>query len=689
MAVTYSALDTVTNNYFQAVQPPQCQYDPPCKPSAWYPVTRCDNALGCLSQSAARPELAYGTQIINRSFTNPPGQQGDCFNKDEDYFWSISICSFSDNPQNGLQSCTQCLWAQKVLSPVELASMCNAKNGSSLFIGQFPNDLVSQTNVKGDSCANYRQECDYLTLDRSTCSILTRPCNDVSMCPRSTAIPGGPGPPTRVCGGKGTPEFYINTDPATRAANPLVCSCSCFSSFTGPSCTTARTPCPLGIDGLECSGFGTCNAGVCTCDAGIPQTPNCQDIPWCWVYGNVQGTANGTASQYRKLLGAIPLRPGYFDTTSCLNVNQDITSRLPTTFTVQYPTPLTYNLELLPNSNIDFTQSLYKAALETTVQSYAPPNMIPNQVGCLNYDPIYTTEKLIGLVLTSSSSFKPLLVPNTVPSRCENILTFSAFSLTNVPFKPIPRPLITSNTGNFSKLQYTVTKMLTLSQFSTSTKSIFNTVGDEFTSYVDFGDIKASLFTTPYRFNYFRTSNYITQTFAMTISGSMVSNDGGNFSLTSITFPWLSDASPVQPWFKTPNDADLYGETSISNCFSESTVFPYFVFNTNCPGIRNVNTNFKTLDNSVVIESFNFFSFTQVIDPNWDPSFNHPFCTDPTSPDGTVLQRKFGQASITGGTAAGSRFLCQISRHVLSRGVGIVMPVQFVYTPFFSGAPNQ
>jgi hypothetical protein len=420
---------------------------------------------------------------------------------------------------------------------------------------------------------------------------------------------------------------------------------------------------------------------VCTCSAGIPQSPNCQDIPWCWLYGNVQGTAGGTASQYRKLLGAIPLRPGYFDTTSCLNLNQDITSRLPTTFTVQYPTPLNYNLELLPNSGIDYTQSLYKAALETTVQSYAPPNMIPNLVGCLNYDPLYTTENLIGLVLTSASSFKPLLVPNTVPSRCENILTFSAFSLSAVPFKPIPRPLITSNTGNFSKLQYTVTKLLTLSKFSVSQQQ--NSViqpGGDFRSNIDFGDIKASLYTIPAQY-YSGVNEYVTQTFAMTISGSIVSNDGGNFSLTSITFPWLPDVVPAEPWMRTPNDADLYGDQSISNCFNGS------VFNTNCPGIRNVVTNFKTLDDSVVIESFNFFSVSLRSSLNWDPSFNHPFCTDP-SPYGSILQRSFSNLQLWT-RAEGSRFLCQISRYLLSKGVGAILPVQYVYTPFFTAAPDE
>jgi hypothetical protein len=547
--------------------------------------------------------------------------------------------------------------------------MCNGRNGSSLIIGQFPNDLVSQTNVKGDSCANYRQECDYLTLDKSTCSILTRPCNDLSMCPRSTAVPGGPGPPTRVCGGRGTPEFYINTDPATRAANPLVCSCSCFNSFTGPSCTTARTPCPLGIDGLECSGFGTCNAGVCTCSAGIPQSPNCQDIPWCWVYGNLQGTANGTASQYRKILGAIPLRPGYFDTTSCLALNQDITSRLPTTFTVQYPTPLSYNLELLPNSGIDYTQSLYKAALETTVQSYAPPNMIANQVGCLNYDPIYTTENLIGLVLTSASSFKPLLVPNTVPSRCENILTFSAFSLSTVPFKPIPRPLITSNTGNFSKLKNTVTKMLTLSKFEIQT--ISDRFGRSIT--VDFGDIKSTLYTKDLIDN-----DFVSQQFTAEFSGSLVNQNITSFIFTSITFPWLPDAVPVQPWMNTPNDADMYSDGVTANCFINS------IFNTNCPGVRNVGKQSLGFDNPFIITSINTFSRLNV-PPGSDASFNHPYCTDPAY--GTQFNTAYSPQGPIYSTPHGSRFLCQITRNLLAKGLGMVMPIQYVFTPFISGAP--
>jgi hypothetical protein len=160
-------------------------------------------------------------------------------------------------------------------------------------------------------------------------------------------------------------------------------------------------------------------------------------------------------------LGAIALQPGHFDTATCLSLNKDITSQLPTEFTVQYPTPLNYNLESLPNSGRDYTQTLYKAAIETLIQSYAPPNMIANNVGCLGFDPLYNTEKLLGLNLVSASSFKPIQVPNTVPSRCENLLTFSAFSLTSIPLKPIARPILTSNTANFVKQQYTVTKMLT------------------------------------------------------------------------------------------------------------------------------------------------------------------------------------------------------------------------------------
>jgi hypothetical protein len=655
MAITYSAYDTATDNFYQAVQPPSCAYDPPCAPSAWYPVTRCDNALGCLSISSARPDLAYGTQILNRSFTNPPGQQGDCFTKNEDYFWSISTCTSQST--DGLKSCTQCQWAQKILSPSELASMCSADNGAPLLIGKFPNDIVVETNVKGDSCAAHQQACDYLTVDKSTCSILTRPCNNVSMCPVNNSVN-----PPRTCNGTGTPEFYLNTDPLTRIANPLLCSCSCFSTFSGPSCTTPRIPCPLGINGLECSGFGTCNAGVCTCATGIPQTTDCRDVPWCWIYGNLQGTS----SQYRKLLGAIAIQPGHFDTATCLSLNKDITSLLPSQFIVQHPTPLNYNLDLLPNSGMDYTQSLYKGAIESSVQSFAPPNMVANNVGCMNYDPLYTTEKLLGLNLVSASSFKPIQVPNTVPSRCENILTFSAFSLTSIPLKAIARPLLTSNSSNFIKQQYTVTKMLTLSKFITQT--LTDNIGTSVT--VDYGDITATLFTLN-RGNTEKTkSDYVVQSFNATLAGTVINQDILLTTFTSITFPWLPDALPVQPWMKTPNDADLYsGNYSITNCYVNG------VFNTNCPGIRNFYVLGTSLVNPLTIDATNDFSRSTV--GNNDPSFNHPYCTDPAY--GTQLNPPFDAQNILS-TPQGSRFLCQISRYFISKGAGAILPMQLIYT---------
>jgi hypothetical protein len=668
--ITYSAYDTATDNFYQAVQPPSCAYDPPCQPSAWYAVTNCDNSFSCLSVSSKRPDLAYGTQILNRSFTNPPGQQGDCFTKDESYFWSISICGFSDKgPQFGLQSCTQCLWAQKTLTSAELASMCSSNTGAPLLLGKFPNDVVRETNVRGDSCASQVQECDHLIPDRTTCSILTRPCNDVSMCPvNSTAVP-----PT-ICNAKGISEFYINTNPLTRVANPLICSCSCFNSFTGPSCTTARTPCPLGINGLECSGFGTCNAGICTCSTGIPQTANCSDVPWCWVYGSIQGTS----SQYRKLLGAIALQPGYFDSISCINLNRDITSRLPNQFIVQQPTPLNYNLDLLPNSGMNYTQSIYKAAFETTVMSYAPPNMVANNVGCAKFDPLYSTENLLELNLVSSSSFKAIKVPNTVPSRCENILTFSAFSQTSIPLKPIARPYLTSNTANFSKQQYTATKMITLSKFVTQT--IVDSNGNTSCT-VDFGDIQATIFNQNYQFKD-SLDTIVNQTFEATISGQLINQDVFKLTYTSITFPWLPNAFPVQPWMNTPNDADLFfGNFSASNCFVYN---PNPVFNTNCPGIRNIQifstrSVVESFADAVTFTAFNFMSRSQ-IGAN-DPSFNHPYCTDPVY--GTQLNLPINSQNVVS-TPQGSRFLCQLSRYFITKGVGAIMPVQFIYSTSLS-----
>jgi len=59
-----------------------------------------------------------------------------------------------------------------------------------------------------------------------------------------------------------------------------------------------------------------------------------------------------------------------------------------------------------------------------------------------------------------------------------------------------------------------------------------------------------------------------------------------------------------------------------------------------------------------------------------DASFNHPYCTDPAY--GTQLNSPLNSISPIS-TPEGSRFLCQITRNLLAKGVGMVMPIQFIY----------
>jgi hypothetical protein len=211
--------------------------------------------------------------------------------------------------------------------------------------------------------------------------------------------------------------------------------------------------------------------------------------------------------------------------------------------------------------------------------------------------------------------------------------------------------------------------------------------GDEYYFYGNLEtDIQATIYNVTFAFDGRTRLESVEQYFRATFSGTVINQDIFKATFTSITFPWLPNAEPVQPWMNTPNDADLYsGNFSFPSCYVTN---PNPVFNTNCPGIRDFLIDFpreiSSFDDPIVINSINAFSRSNVVG-NDDPSYNHPFCTDPIY--GTQLNTSFNSmmADKISSTPQGSRFLCQISRFFMSRGAGAILPMQLLYSTSLTG----
>ena len=712
--VTYSAYDIVNNQFLQSVSQDQCPPPGPCGLSQFYPVTPCENRYMCLSVTdPVQPDIAEGTISFARSITN---FTPECYSLPYTSFFTTSKCGWGPGDASAqpvtLPSCTECKWAQIVLSSEQQAAMCSSA-GSARFTGFFPNTLVVESNVLNDQCANHPNACDYLTADTTTCSVLTRSCHDIGMCPQDSSTP------PRLCSGNGYAVYFSGPDPSV----PL-CSCSCFSPFSGESCSTVSTQCPIApVSNLPCNGLGNCVAGACQCFDANDTTADCTAEAWCWVYGNVQSSAYST---YQKLLGAIPVRPGFFsgffNETDCASLNRNVLSAMPPQFVVRKPKVIDYRVG--PAAYQDQTFSVFDASLETRVNYFAPPNLqAANTPPCFNNDTFSSADLLARVfgALDGINSFKPVIVPNSIPTTCELPTVFSAFVPSPQPLvQAIPRPLLTSDTVNYNPTTTTFTqiRLLTLSAPQQIDEMRTDAFGLNRYSALIFGDnltmsrgfyVNPLLGPTAYGLN--NQLQYL-DLFSMDMQGTIIKDFGApNFfddqgrlvfpASITVRFPWLPTQTVDTQYVDVPNGADFTATLlsasptrGVDSCFQPN--------GDPIPACYNQRNNLvydrmaapflnNDLHNIRFTQSRYFYFSVNGTGPqsNGDFTLNHPFCTlhdqysvtkeFPINDRGgtwNAITRQGDPAPLQANyNAAGTIFTCQLMRYFLSRGEGTVLPV--------------
>lgn len=318
LSVTYEDYNTTTGQITASISTPQC-FPEGCQYSDFFPVGPCTTPCG------------PGSQTLNRSVTQFPidGGQPNC-STDPNFYLSYTTCS--NQP-----TCTQCIFASPEQFPLPL--FC--RNAQQATDGNFyvfaDTAVVSYTNdptLAGEcrpgnflTCTLYFQQDPIPVLtfsdgrvvtltnglpngsgagyDTLSCSAYANICTNVySECPL--------GCNGLTCSGNGSAYGE------SVSGNKIWCSCSCFPGWTGPACSTATDPCPIGPNGLVCNGLGDCdgNTGMCSCPLG-DTTPDCTGpaAAWCWIYANynvtdTEYTNTNQISNYvsvRKMLGAIPI----------------------------------------------------------------------------------------------------------------------------------------------------------------------------------------------------------------------------------------------------------------------------------------------------------------------------------------------------------------------------------------------
>jgi hypothetical protein len=699
--ITYSAYDIVNDNYVLSVTQDHCPLPGPCEFSEYKPVTPCENRYMCLSvTSPLQPDLAEGTISYARTITN---FTPECYSVNYTSLFSTSICGWGpEDPTSlslSLPSCTVCRWSQTVLSDEQQAAMCSSF-GSARYTGYYINPLVVESNVFGDQCANHPNACDYLTPDTTTCSVLTRTCYDDTMCPHDSSTP------PRLCSGNGYAQYFSGPDPTT----PL-CSCSCFSPYSGISCSTFSAQCPIAqVSNLPCNGLGECVNGSCSCFDPNDTTVDCTAQAWCWVYGNVQSNAY---SNYQKLLGAIPIRQGFFNATNCADLNQNILSAMPSQFIVRKPKVFDYRLG---NSSAvqDQVFNLFDASLETRVNYFAPPNMqSPSMPPCLNntFSSADLLSRVFGATLLGLNSFKPVVIPNTAPSTCESPTVFSAFVPSALPLVPaIPRPILSSNTLNYNPTTTTFTQIRLLTLSSPQFTRFNPGLGIIQTSYVFSNNLTLTrIFTNrapiPPTFYNFNSQLISTDDIIIDMQGTIAKDWGApdffqpdpfrNFP-TSLTvkFPWLPLQTENTEFVDVPNGADFTAKfiqlgaepgRGVDSCFTQQGDPLPACYNRRDITYEQMPAPFLNNDlHNIRFKTQRYMTLFQV-QGSAPPAalgsaytLNHPFCT---KNDIYNVTKEFpindiSSNAINGlGDAAGTIFTCQLMRYFLSRGEGTVLPV--------------
>lgn len=709
--VTYSAYDITIDNYVRSVTQGSCPAPGPCLFSEFKPVTPCENRYMCLSVTyPVQADLAEGTISYARTITN---FTPECYAVDYTQLFTTSKCGWGVPEPTSisltLPSCTVCKWAQTVLSTDQQAAMCSSF-GTARYTGFFTNPLVTESNVLGDFCANHPNPCDYLTPDTTTCSVLTRTCYDDTMCPHDDSTP------PRLCSGNGFAQYFSGPDPTT----PL-CSCSCYPPFSGKSCSTASQQCPIAsVTNLVCNGFGECVAGTCRCFDANDTTADCTAEKWCWVYINVQSSLY---SNYQKLLGAYPML-GQIDETKCASLNRNIRSAMPSVFTVRQPRVVDYRVGAGSFQDQAFT--LFDASLEARVNYFAPPNLQTSlMLPCINPPTSLSAVDLMYNVTGGGNvginSFKPIVVPNSVPATCESPLIFTAFAPTAQPLvQAVPRPLLSSNTVNYNPTTTTFTQIryITLSA-PVHTREIRRDLQNNsyiFTSYVFPDNLTITRAFYPTGFSpgptYYGFNAQLTayEFFQMDMQGSIVKDWGApNFFVNggsivyppqiTVKFPWLPNQT-VDPQFvdpQMPNGADFIAINSKGGLPPRDACFKLNGDVENNPQCYNRRANLSFdrmpapfLTNSNDLHNIRFQTERYspmgpvrgsgaLVTPFGDYTLDHPFCT--VGDQYTVTKELgittwfSGQAVDMGFDAGGTIFSCQILRYFASRGEGTVMPV--------------
>lgn len=751
--VTYSSYNTTSNEFVKSVSVPTCKDPVPCTFSPWYPVSPCENRFMCLSTSTVpgNTDLERGTITLLRSKNNDPFVLNNCDLQDPAVFFTTTSCGltpedsrrgepFIENPSLPvtLDTCTQCLWEniqQPFVNTPEYTQMCsNARTGEGQFIGFYANEFLSNTNVFDATCVGLQCDADSLPADTSQCSVFTRTCIDPASCPSDLL--------GRVCSGKGDPIFFVPS-----AGSTPVCSCSCFLGFTGESCSTATGVCSIStVSGLECNGMGSCTdiAGTFTCQCYNPNDTSFDCTagqPWCWVFSSViAGGLNTTGKNgtYQKLFGAIPIQTSSqpFSVQNCIDLSQDIPeSLLPSEFTVSQPKPLDFNLDSKAFNKFNYTYTLNEARLDTRVNFAPPPNLqSPNFTSCYEnyFHPRGNTQsRLTGQQLVSrmyntqlfgSSSFRPVVIPNTSPLQCESPFRFTAFNynlLTNDPIHPpIPQPFLTSNTSVFGTARqvFTQVRLLTLSTLSVNdslTKPGYPNANDPRTwiqkSEIGFQGPATSpdsgLIDGFYAYrNVFLSNSSIVENnnvykdiLVVRFTGNIIKNFDDPYyvhrvtspNFVTVTFPWIPDEPQPIPPFMTNfpfglNDATIVIDTSI-------TFLPKYTYPPISPSIgyeniryaRLLNDNYGGISDITKYIDFQAMSFFTANDGT-DRSLNHPFCNfnDYNYSTFAKPEAQVNAIGLLNGissySALGTLFTCQIVRN-FAKLQGSILPVTFSY----------
>jgi hypothetical protein len=393
------------------------------------------------------------------------------------------------------------------------------------------------------------------------------------------------------------------------------------------------------------------------------------------------------------------MRAGQFTPQSCALLNRSIKEYLPAMFTLTQPKAIDFTLT--PSRAVYSSLSIQTAYLETRVNYFAPPNMASQTLNYYDLERSYSTQKVLKAIFPDSpliglNSFKPVLIPNSTPLQIENPLVYSAFlqpiNASNATMAaPVSRPLLTSNSNNFSpfvdRQTFTQVRWLTFSKldgYDTVEKTFGG--GIEGISNWNMGDFTLrSLITT---FN-FGLTNFVHNIY-FSFNGRIVKNfddpllsPSAHPVKATLSFPWLTNDSSLT--FSITSNF-----VSTDSCYTANLEPPYIPFFDPSCYLRRGNASMdKTLFNSLedpvfTLRSGRLFNLT---DTQHDSSLNHPFCTVivPTpSPDlkgdFTPNYRSNAAPQLNSSySSLGTIFSCELMRYFYSNGFGSIMPMTITY----------